>query len=177
MAKMFYTVAEAAKVLQLPEEGVVKLGRQGRLQEFMDRDKLLFKVEQVNLLATVQIVAEDDLPEKFVDKSKDLSVDIDAILEKAGVNVNKSSRHENIMLGVWVLCGVLFLVGVFARRMYLLEFVVPTLGLVGFIMLGMSLLNGYKAKQKAVEARRSSAETEHAIRQAERLQNLSRHEK
>lgn len=51
MAKMFYTLEEAAERLGKTTEEVEELARSGQLQEFRDRDRLMFKVEQVDLLA------------------------------------------------------------------------------------------------------------------------------
>jgi excisionase family DNA binding protein len=51
MAKMFYSLEEAAQKLRRPETKVLKLVEEGRLQEFRDRDRLMFKREQVDLLA------------------------------------------------------------------------------------------------------------------------------
>ncbi len=51
MAKMFYTLEEAAEKLGRAVEDVEKLASSGQLQEFRDRDRLMFKIEQVDLLA------------------------------------------------------------------------------------------------------------------------------
>ncbi|MDF1808373.1 MAG: helix-turn-helix domain-containing protein [Phycisphaerales bacterium] len=51
MAKMFYSLDEAAAKLGMDETEVQSLAESGQLQEFRDRDKLMFKVEQVDLLA------------------------------------------------------------------------------------------------------------------------------
>lgn len=51
MAKLFYTLKEAAEKLKMSEMQVRELASHGQLQEFRDRDKLMFKVDQVNLLA------------------------------------------------------------------------------------------------------------------------------
>ncbi len=51
MAKLFYTIQEAAQRLGMSEDAVKGLVTSGRLQEFRDRDRLMFKVEQVDLLA------------------------------------------------------------------------------------------------------------------------------
>lgn len=51
MAKMFYTLEEAAARLGMDGTEVQSLAESGQLQEFRDRDKLMFKVEQVDLLA------------------------------------------------------------------------------------------------------------------------------
>ena len=50
MAKMFYTLEEVAEKLGKSEEDVREMARTGELQEFRDRDKLMFKVEQIDLL-------------------------------------------------------------------------------------------------------------------------------
>ncbi len=51
MAKMFYTLEEASSKLGMSEEEVQNLAESGQLQEFRDRDRLMFKVDQVDLLA------------------------------------------------------------------------------------------------------------------------------
>ncbi len=51
MAKMFYTLEEAAAKLGMTEGEVQNLAESGQLQEFRDRDRLMFKVDQVDLLA------------------------------------------------------------------------------------------------------------------------------
>lgn len=51
MAKMFYTLEEAAAKLNKSPDEVRKMAESGQLQEFRDRDRLMFKVEQVDLLA------------------------------------------------------------------------------------------------------------------------------
>jgi len=51
MAKLFYTLNEAAERLGVTPNEVRDLVTQGRLQEFRDRDKLMYKVDQVELLA------------------------------------------------------------------------------------------------------------------------------
>ncbi|MBX3376648.1 MAG: helix-turn-helix domain-containing protein [Phycisphaeraceae bacterium] len=51
MAKIFYTLEEAALKLKMSETQVKELVSSGQLQEFRDRDRLMFKVDQVNLLA------------------------------------------------------------------------------------------------------------------------------
>ena len=51
MAKMFYTLEEVCMKLGKTEDEIKEMARSGQLQEFRDRDKLMFKVEQINLLA------------------------------------------------------------------------------------------------------------------------------
>jgi hypothetical protein len=51
MAKMFYTLEEVCEKLDKNEDAVKEMVRTGQIQEFRDRDKLMFKVEQIDLLA------------------------------------------------------------------------------------------------------------------------------
>jgi hypothetical protein len=51
MAKMFYSIEETAAKLGKSAAEVQALAASGKLQEFRDRDRLVFKVEQVDLLA------------------------------------------------------------------------------------------------------------------------------
>ena len=51
MAKMFYNLEEAASKLGKSEAEVRAMASKGQLTEFRDGDKLIFKVDQVNLLA------------------------------------------------------------------------------------------------------------------------------
>lgn len=51
MAKMFYTLDEAAAKLGKSPDEVKQMVSKGQLQEFRDRDRLMFKVDQVDLLA------------------------------------------------------------------------------------------------------------------------------
>jgi hypothetical protein len=61
MAKMFYTLEEAAAKLGTSEDEVREMAKSGRIQEFRDRDKLMFKVDQVDLIAAGESGAEEDL--------------------------------------------------------------------------------------------------------------------
>ena len=51
MAKMFYSIEEAAGKLGVSADQVKRLAEQGKLQQFRDRDKVMFKVDQVDKLA------------------------------------------------------------------------------------------------------------------------------
>lgn len=51
MAKMFYTLQEAAAKLGVDEQAVKEMAANGQLQQFRDRDKLMFKCEQVDNFA------------------------------------------------------------------------------------------------------------------------------
>ncbi|MCC6284033.1 MAG: helix-turn-helix domain-containing protein [Phycisphaerales bacterium] len=63
MAKMFYTLEEAAEKLGKSSDEVKALVKSGQLQEFRDRDRLMFKRDQVDLLSGAGdgISLEDDL--------------------------------------------------------------------------------------------------------------------
>ena len=84
-----------------------------------------------------------------------------------------SSSRENFMLGVWGLCGVVFLIGVLGRRFYLLETIVPLLAFIGFILLGVSLLKTYKEKEKKEKEKKQLEETEQLLSQIEKLNQLN----
>lgn len=51
MAKMFYTLDEVCEKLGKSEDEVKEMAKSGQIQEFRDRDKLMFKVDQIDLLA------------------------------------------------------------------------------------------------------------------------------
>ena len=51
MAKLFYSLEEVCKKLDKSEDEVKSLVTSGQIQEFRDRDRLMFKVEQIDLLA------------------------------------------------------------------------------------------------------------------------------
>ena len=50
MAKMFYSLEEVAQRLGVEEQAVRDMASEGKLQQFRDRDKLMFKREQVDAL-------------------------------------------------------------------------------------------------------------------------------
>jgi len=51
MARMFYTLEEAAEKLGVPEDQVKELAGDGKLQQFRDGNRLMFKRDQVESLA------------------------------------------------------------------------------------------------------------------------------
>src|SRR5687767_886760 len=51
MAKMFYTLEEVAQKLNKTPDEIKAMAKSGQIQEFRDRDKLMFKVDQIDLLA------------------------------------------------------------------------------------------------------------------------------
>ena len=60
MAKMFYTIEEAAEKLGVSEDQVKNMAASGRLQQFRDRDKLMFKRDQVDAMAASAGTAADE---------------------------------------------------------------------------------------------------------------------
>ena len=52
MAKMFYTLEEAAQKLGVQQDEVMGMVESGQLSEFRDGDDLRFKVEQVDLMSS-----------------------------------------------------------------------------------------------------------------------------
>ncbi len=58
MAKMFYTLDEAAQKLGKSTGEVMEMAKSGQIQEFRDREKLMFKVDQIDMLAG----SDDDGP-------------------------------------------------------------------------------------------------------------------
>ena len=50
MAKLFYTLEEASQVLGLPADDIKQMAAGGKLQQFRDRDKLMFKRDQVDAM-------------------------------------------------------------------------------------------------------------------------------
>lgn len=51
MAKMFYSLEEAAAALKMTDDQVKQLATTGKLQQFRDRDRLMFKRDQVDQMA------------------------------------------------------------------------------------------------------------------------------
>ena len=51
MAKMFYSLQEAASKLKKSESDVRQMAAKGEITEFRDGDRLIFKVDQIDLLA------------------------------------------------------------------------------------------------------------------------------
>jgi excisionase family DNA binding protein len=65
MAGMFYSLKEAAQKLGIAEDQVKQLAKDGKLREFRDGSKLLFKIDEVNALVTEGVdlgAGEPELP-------------------------------------------------------------------------------------------------------------------
>ncbi len=72
MAKMFYTLEEVAQKLGKSEDEVKEMAKRGEIQEFRDREKLMFKVEQIDLLAGGDD-DDDDMPLGLEDSASSAS--------------------------------------------------------------------------------------------------------
>lgn len=82
MAKMFYTIEEAAQKLGVSEDQIKNLAASGRLQQFRDRDKLMFKRDQVDAIAASAGTAADESGSP-IPLASDSKADTDAIDLKA----------------------------------------------------------------------------------------------
>ena len=64
MAKMFYTINETAETLGITDDQVRNLANEGKLQQFRDRDQLMFKRDQVDAMAANAASFTDDEDER-----------------------------------------------------------------------------------------------------------------
>ncbi len=72
MAKMFYTLDEVCSKLGKTQSEVEAMMGSGQIQEFRDGDKLVFKVEQINLLAEPDADDGEELELDLNDSALDL---------------------------------------------------------------------------------------------------------
>ena len=61
MAKMFYSLEEAAQKLGKDVEQVREMAGKGELTEYRDGERLIFKVDQIDLLASDDVDADPDM--------------------------------------------------------------------------------------------------------------------
>ncbi len=66
MAKMFYSLEEAAEKLGKTHQEMQQLADSGQLQQFRDRDKVMFKVDQVDAMAASTGTASSASPDDSV---------------------------------------------------------------------------------------------------------------
>ncbi len=85
MAKMFYSLEEAAQKLGISEDQVKEMAAEGRLQQFRDRDKLMFKREQV-----------DQLTSEGTDEFGDLSSTLEGFVEEEDQIIPLADDEEPI---------------------------------------------------------------------------------
>lgn len=107
MAKMFYTLEEAAQQLGMTDEQVQELAASGQLQEFRDRDRLMFKVEQVDLMAhggdedlvggsSMIPLAEDSREGSAIPLASDSGsgIELDSPKEQTGISIFEAEETE-----------------------------------------------------------------------------------
>lgn len=146
---MFVTSKQTADFLGIEEAEVDQIAEAGHLQIFLDGPNKVYKSEQVELLAS-----------------------------KLGPTLPPEIRKEKdttgtINLAIWAICGLVAFVGIFSRRLYLLEFVVPAVALVGFVTFGIVIWQSQKRKEAERLRKRMQAETDTVLAQAERLERLN----
>ena len=96
MAKMFYTLEEAASKLGKSTAEVQEMAEKGQLQEFRDRDRLMFKVDQVDLLAggnddEMIPLADDDLePMSLASSGSGSAIEVENPKEQTGISIFES---------------------------------------------------------------------------------------
>jgi len=78
MAKMFYTLEEVCEKLGKSEDEVREMASSGQLQEFRDRDRLMFKVEQIDLLTGGD------------DESDDVTLDLESSAGTSAIGMSAS---------------------------------------------------------------------------------------
>ncbi len=104
MAKMFYTIEETCEKLGLSEEEVRQLSSDGKLQQFRDRDKLMFKRDQVDAFAAERSAeAEMDATDELDLADLDSGVDqIDLSEEPAPAPSGDKSQDSRMRTGISV---------------------------------------------------------------------------
>jgi len=98
MAKMFYTLEEAAARLGKPADEVTKMAASGQIQEFRDRDKLMFKKEQIDLLAgdddIESIGLADSADNKAIEDKEESVLGLMDSKESTGISIFDSDDLE-----------------------------------------------------------------------------------
>jgi len=90
MAKMFYSMEEAAEQLGVSTDDLKQMAEDGKLQQFRDRDKVMFKREQVDKLAGAGSAAAADTSD--AETQGEDTDDMDAItLEDTGESSTAST--------------------------------------------------------------------------------------
>lgn len=94
MAKMFYTIEEVAEKLGKTTDDVRDMAASGQIQEFRDRDKLMFKVDQIDLLAggdedtgEVHLSLEDTSGSSGLDLKEESTIGLADSREGTGISV------------------------------------------------------------------------------------------
>lgn len=96
MAKMFYTLEEAAQKLGVDEQAIKDMAARNELQQFRDGDKLMFKRDQVDAKSTN---AASDGPISLADSGTGDAIDLKT---DTSVGVNPPTENPNDATGVSV---------------------------------------------------------------------------
>lgn len=81
MAKMFYTLEEAAERLGKSTDDVKAMAESGELQQFRDRDQIMFKVDQIDSIAGDSPAGADDTGEITLADESSQTDTIDLVAE------------------------------------------------------------------------------------------------
>ncbi|MHC4990782.1 MAG: helix-turn-helix domain-containing protein [Planctomycetota bacterium] len=93
MAKMFYTLEEVCEKLGKSEEDIKEMARSGQIQEFRDREKLMFKVDQIDLLSA----GEDEMGDSEVHlELEDTSGGSGMALDESAISLEESREGTGI---------------------------------------------------------------------------------
>jgi len=89
---MFYTAEEVAEKLDKSVEEVLEMAKKGQIQEFRDRDKVMFKVDQIDLLTGEESepsipLALDDSGESFAPTTPDSGEEASEPLDLSGTGM------------------------------------------------------------------------------------------
>jgi hypothetical protein len=102
MAKLFYTLEEAAARLKRSESDVKAMVSSGQLQEFRDRDRLMFKVDQVDLLAgggegeegIIPLAESGDLGTISLASDSGTGMNLESPKEQTGISIFDADQTE-----------------------------------------------------------------------------------
>jgi hypothetical protein len=106
MAKMFYTLEEVCRKLGKTEDEVKAMARSGQVQEFRDRDKLMFKVDQIDLLAggddtgEVHLELEETSGGSGLDLQEESAIGLEESREGTGISVFDSDHGAEDSTGI-----------------------------------------------------------------------------
>lgn len=96
MAKMFYTLEEAAQKLGVDEQAIKDMAARNELQQFRDGDKLMFKRDQVDAKSSS---GASDGPMELADSGIEDAIDLK---NETAVGVNAPIENPNDATGVSV---------------------------------------------------------------------------
>jgi hypothetical protein len=101
MAKLFYTLEEASSKLGKSEPEVKQMVASGQLQEFRDRDRLMFKVDQVDLLAgggdddgVIPLADSADLGTISLASDSGTGMNLESPKEQTGISIFDADNTE-----------------------------------------------------------------------------------